>query len=185
MTVALVRPTSAVIRAHTNPCAHKEEGLFAAPPPPEAMRTLFKAVDTRNKPGVLMFSDMSRAYMHAWTTVDYTWNFVLRTRQSLVNSIGDENSCSRCVGQGSSLRLAARSETDNEGVGISAGPSALHLPSVFWNRQRDIQALVHGDNFASSCERSALVWLQKRFETKMTMVGTGKDLAKEACHPRR
>ena len=64
-------------------------------------------------------------------------------------------------------------------------------PCVIWNRQRDCKALVHGDDFVS-CDKTELEWLcrslQKRFETKMAMVGDD-DLAKEdrivRWHPRK
>ena len=55
---------------------------------------------------------------------------------------------------------------------------------MFWHRQRDIKALVHGDDFVSSSERAELGWLckglKKKFETKMIMVGEDDDMAKEA-----
>ena len=50
--------------------------------------------------------------------------------------------------------------------------------------QRDIKTQVHGDDFVSSGDRSELGWLcrslQKKFETKMIMVGEDDDLDKEA-----
>ena len=43
---------------------------------------------------------------------------------------------------------------------------------MFLSRQQDIKALVRGDDFISSGDRSKLRWLcnslQKKFETKMT-----------------
>ena len=56
-------------------------------------------------------------------------------------------------------------------------------PCVFWNQQGDIKALVHADDFVSSGERSELEWLcrnpQKKFETKIAIMGQDDDLAKE------
>ena len=37
-------------------------------------------------------------------------------------------------------------------------------PCVFWHRQRDIKALVHGDDFVSSGERSELERLCKKLQ---------------------
>ena len=55
---------------------------------------------------------------------------------------------------------------------------------VLWHRQRDIKALVHGDDFVSFGERVEVEWLCKglknKFETKMIMVGEVDDMAKEA-----
>ena len=55
-------------------------------------------------------------------------------------------------------------------------------PCVFWHRQRDVKALVHGTTCVIWV--SELEWLckglKKKFETKMTMVGEDDDLAKEA-----
>ena len=48
----------------------KEEGLFAATPPLENLRMLLSATVTGHKSKVLMFSDISRAYIHARTTSD-------------------------------------------------------------------------------------------------------------------
>ena len=48
----------------------KEEGLFAATPPLEALRMLLSATFTGNKPKALTFNGMSRAYMHARTSSD-------------------------------------------------------------------------------------------------------------------
>ena len=59
-------------------------------------------------------------------------------------------------------------------------------PCVFWHRQRerDIKALVHGDDFVSSGEQAELEWLCKglknKYETTMTMVREDDDMAKEA-----
>ena len=56
-------------------------------------------------------------------------------------------------------------------------------PCVFWHRQRDIKALVHGNDFVSSGEGAELEWLWKGLkstsETKMTM-GKDDNMAKEA-----
>ena len=48
----------------------KEQGLFAAPPPLEALRMLPSATVTGNNPKVLMFNDISRAHRHARTASD-------------------------------------------------------------------------------------------------------------------
>ena len=59
-----------------------------------------------------------------------------------------------------------------------------HTPCVFWNRQRDINALVHGDDFVSSGARAEFEWLckglKKKFETKMILMGEDDDMAEEA-----
>ena len=72
-------------------------------------------------------------------------------------------------------------------------------PCVFWHRQTDIKALVHGDDMSFG-ERTELELLckglkkkKKKFETKMIMVGEDDDLAKKArvlnrivrWHPRK
>ena len=48
----------------------KQQGLFAAPPPLEALRMLQSATVTGNNPKVLMFNDISRAHRHARTASD-------------------------------------------------------------------------------------------------------------------
>ena len=57
-------------------------------------------------------------------------------------------------------------------------------PCAHWQRQRDVKALVHGDDFVSSRERSELERLcrslQKKFETKMKMTGEYDELVEKA-----
>ena len=75
--------------------------------------------------------------------------------------------------------MAVRGDENNDRLG---GPSkAKRLHACSGTSQKDIKALVRGDDFVSSGERAEVQWLckglNKKFETKMTMVGEDDDLA--------
>ena len=61
-------------------------------------------------------------------------------------------------------------------------PSAYN-PCVFFHRARGIRTLVHGDDFVSVCSRGNAAWfkgqLEKRFEIKSAVLGTGPGEALE------
>ena len=145
----------------------KEEWLVAATPPLDTLRMLLPATVTGNKPKELMFNDVSRAYMYARTTSD--------TRVELCEEDktepDDENRCGKLINSMYGTRAAAhdwQAEVTRTTTGLGFKQSRAS-PCVFWHRQRDIKALVHGDDFMSSVERTKLEWLckgLKKFETK-------------------
>ena len=161
----------------------KDEGMFAATPPLGALRMLRSSAVTGNDSKVLMFNGISPAYMHAWIASDMLVDLCDEDK----TESGDEQRCGKLTKSMYGTRAAARNwqskvtRTKKE-LGFQLGTAS---PCVFWNRQGDIKALVHGYGFASFSDRSELEWLcrgglQKQFETKMTMVGEDIDLAKEA-----
>ena len=93
---------------------------------------------------------------------------------------GDENRCGKLMKSMYGTRAAARdwqSEVARKmtDLGFKHGKAP---PSGFQHRQRDIKALVHGNDVVSSGERAELEWLckslMKKFETKMNIVGRGR-----------
>ena len=136
---------------------------------------------------------MSRAYMHARTTSDIQVELCEEDKREP----GDENRCGKLIKSMYGTRAAAhdwlsevmRTMTD---LGFKQGKASA---CVFSHRQRDVKALVLGDDFVSSDERTEREWLCEglKFETKMTTVGEDDDLAKEArvlnrivrWHPRK
>ena len=159
----------------------KEQGLFAETPPLEALRMLLSATVTGNLSMVLMLIDIRRAYMYARTTSDRN----VELCEEDWSEPGDENRCGKLIKSMYGTRAAAhdcqsevtRTMTD---LGFKQGQAS---PCVFGHRRRDIKALVHGDDFMSSGERTELEWLCKslknKFETKMIVVGEDDDLSKE------
>ena len=127
---------------------------------------------------VLMCSAIRRACMHARTSIDTAVELCEKDRTEQ----GDEHRCGKPV---KSLR-GARPAVHDWQSRVTRTMKDLRFkqgrasPCVFWHRQRDIKALVHGDDFVSSGES-----LQKEFETKMVMVGEDDDLAKEVRVPNR
>ena len=72
----------------------KEQRLFAAIPPPlEALRMLLSATVTGDKLKVLMFNDISRAYMYARTASD----IFVELREEDNTEPGDENRCGKLM----------------------------------------------------------------------------------------
>ena len=71
----------------------KEQGLFAATLPLEALLMLLSATVTGNKPKVLMFNDMSRAYMYVRATSDIYVELCGEDK----TEPGDENSCGKLI----------------------------------------------------------------------------------------
>ena len=160
----------------------KEEGLFAETPPLEALRTPLSATVAGNKLKAPMFNDISREYMHARTASDVYVGLCEEDK----TEPGDEHRCGKFVKSMYGTRAAAhnwkaevtRTMTD---LGFKQGKAS---PCVFWHRQRDIKAPVDGYYFVSSGERAESEWLckvvNKKFETKMIMVGEDDDMAQEA-----
>ena len=59
-----------------------------------------------------------------------------------------------------------------------------YSPSLYWHQQRRIRVLVHGDDFVSVGSAASARWfrgaLERRFEIKSTVVGTGPNEVREA-----
>ena len=173
----------------------KEQGLFAATPPLEALRMLLTATVTGFKPKVLMLNDVRRAKMYVRTTSDMYVSCAKTTTPSWATRTDAGSLQSRCMETKAAAHDWQLEVTRTmEDLGLKQSKAS---PCVFWHRQRDISAHVRGDDFVSSGERSVLEWLckglKKKFDTKMTMVGEDDDLAKEArvlngivrWHPRK
>ena len=113
---------------------------------------LLSATVTGHKSKVLMFSDISRAYIHARTTSDIRRSCVRRTRPSQKTSNRWEMLTESMYGTGAAghdwQSEVARRMTNVE---FNQGKAS---PRVFWHRQRDIKALVQGDDFVPSGEES-------------------------------
>ena len=143
---------------------------------------LLSTTVTGKKSKSLMSNDTCRAYMHARTASDI---YVELCEEDKIER-RDEQRCGKLVESMHETRAAAHdwqaevTRTFKE-LGFKQGKAS---PCVFWH-QRDIKALVHGDDFLSSIERTKLerLWKglkKKKFETKLIMIGEDDDMAKEA-----
>ena len=86
---------------------------------------------------------------------------------------GDESRCGKPMKSENGTRAAAhdwQSEVTRTMTNLwfKQGKAS---PCLFWHRSREVEALVHGDDFVSSSKRTELEWLckglKKQFETKM------------------
>ena len=126
----------------------KEQGFFAATPPREGFRMLLSATVAGKHPKVFMINDVSRAYMHARTSSDLYVELCEEDRAGP----RDENRCGKLIMSMNETRAAAhdwQSEVTRTMTELGFKQSKAS-PCVFWHRQRDIKALVHGDDFISS-----------------------------------
>ena len=152
-------------------------GLFAATPPLEALRMLLSATVTGDKPQGI---DLQRHEPSVHVRADIQ-RHIRRTVQG-GQEPGDQCNCGKFTKSMYGTRAAADWQAK---VTRTMTDLVFKLsPCVFWHRQRDIMALIHGDDFVSSGERAELKWLcsglKKKFERKMIMVGEDDDTAKEA-----
>ena len=158
-----------------------EGGLFAATLPLGCCQQRSQ----KKKPQVLMFNDVSRAYMHARTASDI---YVELCDEDKTDP-GDEHPCGEAHkgdvrNSGGSARLGVRSDEKIEDIGFLAGKSVSMRSLESRKRiQRD-----------GAWRRFRPEWLckslRKRFERKMKMTGEDAELTKEArvlkimWHPR-
>ena len=160
-----------------------DSSLYAATPPLEALKLLISGAASERRRGThMMFSDVKRAYFNAPTNreiyvevprEDPNWKPGLlgRLRLSLYGTRDAAANWQRCVSE----HLVS--------IGFRPGRSN---PCVFWHPEREIRALVHGDDYASTGDLKQLDWLrtelEKKFEMKTQIVGHSNrsDVIREA-----
>jgi len=150
----------------------KRLDLFAATPPLEALKMLISIMmsegigwcknhDERMK---MDFIDIRRAYFHAESTRDV---FIELPAED--NEVG---MCGKLLKSMYGTRDAAQNwEIAYNEFMLSAGFSyGAASPCVFYNKDRDLRAVVHGDDFTVLGWESELNWfkdrIQERFEVK-------------------
>ena len=149
------------------------EDLFAATPPLEAKKMLMAMAVTEgigyhrgDKKGgnKLEFIDVRRAYFHA------------RARRlvyvKLPEEDNEEGKCGRLIKAMYGTRDAAQNWEYEyvefmEGIGFRRGQST---PCIFWHKDKDIRAVIHGDDFTLLGSEVSLDWfrdkIQEKFEVK-------------------
>lgn len=150
----------------------KDDDLYAATPPIEALRIVVSAATTGNKEKVVMVNDVSRAYMYAMCEEDIYVELCAEDQEP-----GEEHMCGKLVKAMYGTRPAARmwqrevAKTLTEAE-FSAGRTS---PCLFYHSTRDVVALVHGDDFVSAGSPEDLEWLRtvlaKRYCIKTTIIG--------------
>ena len=152
---------------------NKREDLFAATPPLEAQKTLLSLAMTegigyqtgcKTQGHKLDFIDVRRAYFHA------------KARREVYVELPQEDHQPGMCGKLSKSMYGTRDAAQNwehaymeflENAGFRSGTAT---PCVFHNRDRDIRAVVHGDDFTVLASENQLDWFRreivKRFEVK-------------------
>lgn len=146
-----------------------DEDIFAATPPLEAKKLLFSMATTgtkgSSKPLKLLFVDVKRAYFYA------------KCKRPVFVKLPDEDSadgqCGRLEVSMYGTRDAASNweeEYTNSLVKFGFNPG-VSTPCAFYNAERDIKCVVHGDDFTFLGTDDDLSWIQKkmseRYEVKI------------------
>ena len=145
--------------------------LYAATPPLEALKLLLGHASSGDGLAHLMLSDVKRAYFHAKANrelyvelpeedEEYHEGYVGKLALALYGTRDAASLWQECLAE----HLLS--------IGFVRG---ISNPCVYYNADRQLRALVHGDDYATSGSLQELEWmrgkLEGRFEMKTTMVG--------------
>ena len=162
------------------------EDLFAAMPPLEAKKLMFRMAAAENgrrvREGgeeiVLMFLDVRKAHLNAVCKVD--------AYVTLPSEFDAKGKCGKLERWLYGMRPAAAGWEDDyaeklEAVGFERGVAA---PTVFYHRKKGIRVVVHGDDFTFSGTRSQLIKMRSEikrwYEVKdRGMMGSGAEDIKQ------
>ena len=150
---------------------YKDDSLYAATPPLEALRLIISHAATvrgggqgHGKVGYreLMVNDVSRAYFYAPATRSL---FIELPEEDVEAGEGEVGRLNVCL---YGTRDAAREWQQTlsrhlEGLGFKRG---VGHPAVFFHPMRGIMTLVHGDDYVSAAVSSELDWLQAALESQ-------------------
>ena len=155
--------------------------LFAATPPLESLKLIISfTASGHDGRRCLMHNDVSRAYFHAPAKRDVFVEIIGEDKED-----GDEERCGWLNVSMYGTRDAAQNWEDAYSrallkVGFTRG---ISTPCVFRHGTRDIDTMVHGDDFLSSGSKHQLEWMQgeleKVFTLKTKKIGTDPSMDKE------
>ncbi len=164
----------------------KDESLFAATPPLEALRILvsFAATVEGKKVGekVIMVNDIARAFFEADATRELCVELPdeVKDQDDMKNDHVALLKKSLYGTRDASANFQKEIRRFMANIGFDVGKYNV---STFHHKQRGIRTLVHGDDFVSTCERKEAKWLKEqlenRFEIKTTVIGHGPEEARE------
>ena len=152
---------SRLVAREINTC--KRDDLFAATPPPEALKIVISMTATGNKGEAIMTNDISRAYFHAKAERDV---YVKLPDEDRAN--GEEQLCGKLQYSMYGTRGAARNwfhEYSQQLIFIGFRQE-LASPGVFFHKERGIRTFVHGDDYVSSGMPKELEWMRQQLEMK-------------------
>ena len=165
----------------------KDDSLFAATPPLEALRLLISAAATgssRKKGGrkAIMINDVARAFFEAKATRDVCVELPDEDKDD--QDVREDNVAVLLKSLYGTRDAALNFQKEVKAFMKTAGfESGRYNVSTYCNKERDMKNLVHGDDFVTEGDVEDLLWLksklEERFEIKTTIIGSGTDEAKE------
>jgi hypothetical protein len=157
---------------------YEDPELYAATPPIEMLRFLVSAAATgwsrhgnRRK---IMVNDVARAYFHAPNMQPVFVEICEEDREP-----GDEGMCGELLVSTNGTRPAASNwQKCYTALLCSRGFRRTRANTcMFRHSERDLDVMVHGDDFMSTGDHEDLIWLQKvleeKFEISTNIVGHG------------
>jgi len=157
----------------------KEDGIFAATPPLEALRLLVSDAaifkDTHMEK-VLMVNDVARAFFEAAATREICVE--LPDEDKTEEDVKNDNVAILCQSLYGTRDAAANFQAEVRRFMRSIGfKEGRYNVTTYYHKDYDIKCMVHGDDFVSSCTREAAEWfrrnLERRFEIKTSVIGHG------------
>ena len=163
----------------------RDDSLYAATPPLEALRLILSNAATRIPGGgggerkAIMINDVWRAYFYARATRDLYVEIPPEDDEAGPNVLGKLELClygTRDAAKGWQEALSSHLEK----IGFRRG---IGHPAVFYHPTKDLTTLVHGDDYVSSGLQAELDWLegelQQAYEIQTQKVGPGGKQDKE------
>jgi hypothetical protein len=155
----------------------KEDGLFAATPPLEALRLLVSELATSRKGRArvkrMLICDVSRAYFYAPVVKKIFVELPDEDKTEGLDEVAELN-FSLYGTRAAAASWHKRYSDHLRSLGFLSGASN---PCLFYHPQKELQALVHGDDYAIVGEDAELNWIEseirKEFEIKTTRFGPG------------
>ena len=161
--------------------------MFAATPPLEALRLLISEAateSTRRKNGrkVIMINDVARAFFEAKATRDICVELPDEDKDE--NDVKEDKVALLLRSLYGTRDAALNFQKEVKAFMKTAGfESGRYNVSTYYNKEREMKNLVHGDDFVTEGDIEDILWfkrkLEERFEIKTTIIGAGNDEAKE------
>ena len=154
--------------------------LFAATPPSECLKMLLSTLATKGKSYRLLYADVSRAYFYAEAVRPV---YVQLPQEDLEE--GDGQRCGNLLMSMYGTRDAAHNWAFEyaetlERAGFKRG---VANPCLFKHEEKDVSAMLHGDNFVAVGPDSAVKYvkeiLAQKYKIKTEMMGPGENEHKE------
>lgn len=169
----------------------QHDGLFAATPPLEALRLLISETATisegaKGEEKVVMINDVARAFFEAPVRRTVCVELPAEAKGPRGSALGSEVDAVGLLQMSlyGTRDAAANFQEEVRKTMVSMGfAQSRYSPSVYWHKLRRLKTLVHGDDFITSGPRQEALWfkgaLEKRFEIKTKIIGTGPDESRE------